>query len=152
MTAINWKNHLFPDGLTSCSGPFGSQAHASCVPSQQVWQTMKTCMTELFWRCGMRLVRLSVMNSEMPLCCAKKSGHQGLNAEFWDLIQYWPLQGSYCHRAGFTTPCSCPWWRCRWWGGRTVVNSGRWRRRTRVEQRSAQTTLSLLVCVKMVGM
>ena len=55
MTAINWKNHLFPGGLTSCSGPFGSQAHANCVPSQQVWQKMKTCMTEPFWRCGMRL-------------------------------------------------------------------------------------------------
>ena len=32
---------------------------------------------------------------------AKRTSKKG--SKKTDLIQYWPLQGSYCHRAGFTT-------------------------------------------------
>ena len=52
---------------------------------------------------GCAWVRLSVMNSEMPLICAKKSGHQGLNADFWEICPYHTIFRICVLRAGFTT-------------------------------------------------
>ena len=48
-------------------------------------------------------MRLSVMNSEMPLICAKKSGHQGLNADFLEICPYHTIFRICVLRASFAT-------------------------------------------------
>ena len=51
---------------------------------------------------------LFASKNPMWYCNSPEQNEFPKKAQKTDLIQYWPLQGSYCHRAGFTRPGGSP--------------------------------------------